>query len=104
MELLADEVASDEYVRKLDLSHNKIPEEPIANAFIGGMRFNESLVNVDLKGNKGLTTDVKRQLALCLLKNLEIYKASGQAIKPTWIDMTQLEILDDQMKGFIQEF
>mmetsp|Transcript_17377 Transcript_17377/g.21934 ORF Transcript_17377/g.21934 Transcript_17377/m.21934 type:complete len:179 (-) Transcript_17377:1091-1627(-) len=78
IELLAQEVATDPYVRKLDLSYNSITmEDALAGPFIEAMKLNESAINVNLVGNKGFTAAVKGKLALCLLKNLEIYKATG---------------------------
>lgn len=68
------------------------------------MHTNESLVNVNLAGNSGCTGEVKRQLALCLLKNIDIYKASGQAIKPDWLDPKQLQPLDSQLRELMDGF
>ena len=78
IEGLSVALSTDPYIRKLDLSQNAISmEDVLAGPFIEALKMNESLVNVDLRGNRGATPEVKRQLALCLLKNLEIYKATG---------------------------
>lgn len=94
------EIATDEYVRSIDLSFNRIPQGPLKTALVEGLKVNESIVNIKLEENVGYTTNVKRQIALCILKNMEIYKAKGQAIKPHWIDMKQIDILDDQINDF----
>ena len=105
VESLAQAITTDPYVRKIDISHNSITNEDVLlGPFIEAMKSNESLINVDLKGNKGSTAEVKRQLALCLLKNLEIYKATGQAIKPSWLDLKQLEPLDGQISQLMEGF
>ena len=68
------------------------------------MRENLSVVNANLAGNIGFTKDIKRQLALCLLKNLEVYKATGQAIKKAWLDTSQLDVLEEQLSEIMTGF
>ncbi len=76
-EALALEIQTDEYVRRIDISHNKIPQDALKNELVDAMKHNESIVNMDLEGNIGFTAGIKHQLALCLMKNMETYKANG---------------------------
>lgn len=39
-----------------------------------------------------------------MLKNLEIYKEGGQAIKPHWIEPKQIDILDKHLDELMQGF
>lgn len=50
-----------------------------------GLKENTSLVNVDIIGNPGCTEKIRKQVALCLLKNLELIKRQGIEIKDEWI-------------------
>ena len=52
----------------------------------------------------GTTTTVKHQLALCLLKNMEILKNNQVQIKASWIDLKQIDVLDDELNGFMVGF
>ena len=101
---MALEIQTDEYVRRIDLSHNKIPQVALKDELVNAMKHNESIVNMDLEGNIGFTAGIKHQLALCLMKNMEVYKANGQAVKSQWIDMRQIDVLDDEMKGLVQSY
>lgn len=86
------------------MSHNKIPEQPVLVNLIEAMRMNESLINIDLSSNPGCTKTVKHQLALCLLKNMDILKNASIPIKATWLDPKQIEVLDEQLNEFLQGF
>ena len=48
------------YVRKIDVSDNKIPEQPVLALLIDALRLNESIVNFNLSGNPGHTARVKQ--------------------------------------------
>ena len=87
MVALYEEITTDIYVRKIDISHNKIPEEPIINGLIESMRYNESLVNIGLEGNPGLTENVRHKLALSLLKNMDIMKTNATPIRASWLNL-----------------
>ena len=76
----------------------------ILGPLIEAMSYNESLVNVKLVGNVGHTSTAKHKIALCLLKNLEIIKNENITIKSAWLDLKQIEVLDDQLDEFLQGF
>ena len=73
----------------------------ILGPLIEAMGYNESLVNAKLEGNVGLTKTAKHKVALCLLKNLEIIKNENITIKGAWLDLKQIEVLDDQLDEFL---
>ena len=60
IEALSENIPNDIYVRKIDVSNNKIPEQPILSILIDALRINESLVNLDISGNPGCTSIVKQ--------------------------------------------
>ena len=76
----------------------------ILGPLVEAMSYNESLVNVKLVGNIGHTSTAKHKIALCLLKNLEIIKNENITIKSAWLDLKQIEVLDDQLDEFLQGF
>ena len=56
IEGLSDELSTDPYLRKIDLSYNAFTmEEFLAGPFIEAMKINESVINLSLHGNKGFT-------------------------------------------------
>ena len=50
-----------------------------------GLKENTSLVNVDILANPGCNEKVRKQIALCLLKNLEAMRRQGVEIRDEWI-------------------
>ena len=104
MQALSEQLTTDIYVRKIDLEKNKIKEEDILIEFIESIKFNESLININFQGNIGHTETVKNKVALCLLKNLDILKSQRVPIRKSWIDLTQIQILNDQLDEFVQGF
>ena len=104
MEALTEELQGDIYVRKIDLRHNKITETQILGPFVESMLINESLLNIDFSFNTGHTEAVKQKIALCLLKNKEIVKSSGVPIRASWINLKQIEVLDEHLNAFTKGF
>ena len=45
---------------------------------------NQSLLNFDVRLNPGATDKVRRQVALCMLKNVEQVRAKGTQTKKDW--------------------
>ena len=72
LQALSRNIANDTYVRKIDLQHNSFKSEKaiLNNEFVNEIYSNESLINLDLRNNKGYTPKVARKLALCMLKML----------------------------------
>ena len=54
------------------MSNNAIEDFKVLIKY--GLKENTSIVNVDIFGNPGCTEKVRKQIALCLLKNLEVMK------------------------------
>lgn len=104
MEALTEELPTDIYVRKIDLRYNKITESQILGPFIESMYINESILNIDFSFNSGHTDTVKQKVALCLLKNMDIVKKSAVPIKSAWLDIKQIQVLDEQLNAFMKEF
>ena len=46
---------------------------------------NQSLLNFDVRLNPGATDKVRRQVALCMLKNVEQVRAKGTQTKKEWL-------------------
>lgn len=59
IEILAENIGNDIYVRKIDVSDNRIPEQPVLHGLIDSLRLNESLVNFDISSNPGCTSAVR---------------------------------------------
>ena len=80
---MARNIANDTYVRKIDVQHNSFNSEKaiLNNEFISEIYANESLINFDLRNNKGYTQKVSRKLTLCMLKNIDKARESQAVIK-----------------------
>jgi hypothetical protein len=70
-------------LKVVDISNNCIEDFKVLVKY--GLKENTSLVNVDILGNPGCNQKTRKQIALCLLKNLEIIKRSGIELKEEWI-------------------
>ena len=46
-----------------------------------GLMENQSIISFDARLNLGCTPKIRRQLALCMLKNIEKMRANGHSIK-----------------------
>lgn len=90
MQCLTEQLPTEQYLRRIDLSFNKISEPMILGAFIDALTTNQSLINLDLSENPGHTTEVKEKVALCLLKNMEVVKNAEEPIRPAWLDPNQI--------------
>ena len=88
---LASILQLDRYVRKIDLRNNLVMESDIQGEFLESLRINESVLNFDLRGNPGNTAAMRKQVALCLIKNLEQVKLKNDPIRPSWVELKLLD-------------
>lgn len=88
IELLSKCIRYDRFLKTMDLSNNCIEDFKVLVKY--GLKENTSLVNVDIIGNPGCNEKIRKQVALCLLKNLEIVKRSGIEVKDEWIKVENL--------------
>ena len=83
IESLSKCIRYDRFIKVIDMSCNQIDDFKILIKL--GLKENTSLVNVDIIGNPGCNEKTRKQIALCLLKNLELIRRSGIEIKDEWI-------------------
>ena len=67
----------DKYIKAIDISGNKIGAYGIKTIIKQALMENSSIVAFDARLNPGVTEKVERQLALCMLKNIEKIKEKG---------------------------
>jgi hypothetical protein len=84
MDHLGRILRNDTYTRKIDLRDNAInsPDDVLNKDFIAGLYTNDTLLNIDLRSNKGYSGEAKRKLALCMIKNIDKARQSQVPIKP----------------------
>lgn len=69
----------------IDLSGNQISKNGLKIILKLGIVKNQTVVGIDVRLNEGITPKIKNQLAVCMLKNIEIMKAKGFSIKKEWL-------------------
>ena len=72
----------DKYVKHIDLSHNKMSHECLKLVAGPKLRENCSLVCLDIRYNTGTTLSLLKQVALCMLKNIQIHRKNKMPVKP----------------------
>lgn len=72
---------SDKYIRSMDLSGNRIGKFGLKVLMKLGLLENQSVICFDARLNPGFTPKIKKQFALCMLKNIEILRNKGLTIK-----------------------
>lgn len=85
MESLATCIRYDRFLKVIDLSANLIPEASFKALLKTSLKENQSLVSLSAVKNPGLTDKHRKQIALCLLRNIEAFRKAGVEIKPEWI-------------------
>ena len=84
---LASIIAENETIRVLDLRENGITERPLLDELIPELRQNETLTNLDLRGNPGYSQRVHRLVADCLLANIsKLKRANPPTIGKNWLN------------------
>lgn len=75
----------DQYLKVVDVSNNKISQERLREVIKLSLTENSSLVAFDARGNPGCNEKSRKQIALCLLKNIEQMKKKNIEIREEWI-------------------
>jgi len=76
---------SEKYIKNIDLSGNRIRTYGLTVLLKVGLLQNESIICFDTRLNPGLTPKLKKQFALCMLKNIEILRNKGLEINKEWL-------------------
>ena len=74
----------DEYMRHLDLRHNRFTAKGLLE-LLDALRDNQSFVSIELKGNPGHKDKIHQMFALELLNKLDRLKKMGKYIEQGWI-------------------
>jgi hypothetical protein len=80
----------DRFIKVIDLSDNLIQESSIKRVVKYSLRENTTIVSFMVNKNPGLTDKYRKQIALCLLRNIEHMKNNGIEIKQEWIKTENL--------------
>eukprot|EP00347_Sterkiella_histriomuscorum_P006772 403351487 len=75
----------DRFIKLIDLQGNNFDLPSIKNLIKYSLRENTTLVSLDMQNNPGINEKCKKQIALCLLKNIELMKSEGQEIRVEWM-------------------
>lgn len=78
-------LAYDKYVKVINIAGNEISVKGLAQIVKLSLIDNNSLIAFDARLNPGCTEKAQRQIALCLLKNIEKMRQKGVPIKKEWI-------------------
>lgn len=78
MSKLASALKNDQYCRSIDLQGNKITEQMVDKEFLACLYANESVMNLDLRNNDGISKETLKKVALSLLKNVALLKERKQ--------------------------
>jgi len=71
---------SDKYIRSIDLSGNRIRNYGLKVLLKLGLLENNSVICFDARLNPGFTPKLKKQFAICMLKNIEKLRNKGLEI------------------------
>ena len=69
-------LSGDNYIKKINFSNNNISELG-CKKFCSLLKTNDSLINVDLRGNKGYTENVHYKIAIRLSNNIKKFSQAG---------------------------
>lgn len=81
----------DEYMRYVDLSDNKI-RAPMCKDLIKGLTLHKNIVHLDLRQNPWYKDTLQAQLAIRLVKNIEVVLRRKQIMKKSWIDPELMKV------------
>ena len=103
MDHLGRILRNDTYVRKIDLRDNAINSDKdiLSKDFIAGLYTNDTILNIDLRSNKGHSPEAKRKLALCMIKNIDKARQSQIPVKPSWIESKILAVENIKMSEIL---
>lgn len=101
MSAMSQILQTDRYLRKVDMRHNTLTESDIDPEFMQSLYLNESVLNFDLRGNPCNNPAMKKQVALCLIKNLEQVKLKNDPIRPSWVEWKILDVEDVDLNNLM---
>ena len=84
-ESLQQALCYDKYVKSIDVAGNRIGTHGLKSIIKLALMENSSIVAFDARLNPGCSEKVERQLALCMLKNIEKTKEKGLPISPEFL-------------------
>lgn len=76
---------SDSFTKVIDIAGNKIGEDGVKSLIKHALLNNVSLINLDVRVNPGATEKMRKQIALCLLRNIERLRAQSVNIRKDWL-------------------
>lgn len=80
----------DEYIRVLDLRKNlfstTLLEDTTTFDFVKSLQRNESITNIDLRGNQGFNKTIKFKLSLLMIRNIDKLRENGILVHNAWIN------------------
>lgn len=91
----------DKYLKSINVSGNRIGSHGLKTLIKLALVDNGSIVAFDARLNPGCSEKVERQLALCMLKNIEKVKEQGLQINPEFLkpDLYSFHIPQHILKG-----
>lgn len=78
-------ICFDKYLKVINISGNQISEYGMKTIVKLALMENSSLIGFDARLNPGCTEKIERQLALCMLKNIEKQQSKGLEINPKYL-------------------
>ena len=69
----------------IDVQGNRFEHEGLKGLIKNALRENQSLIALDITNNPGCNEKFRKQVALCLLKNIEFMRSNDIEIKEEWI-------------------
>ena len=78
-------------MKVIDISHNKLSYESLKSLVGQKLRENTSLISLNVKYNSGTTMPILKQIALCMLKNIQIHRKKKLPIRTKWLNMMVLK-------------
>ena len=83
-------IKEDNNLRVLDLRRNKFTTNVLTDTqdynFIKTMQLNEAITNIDLRENEGYNRQMKFQLSLVMIRNIDLLRAEGVMVKGNWFN------------------
>lgn len=91
----------DKYVKSIDVAGNRIGPAGLKSLIKGALLENNSILVFDARLNPGCSEKVERQLALCMLKNIEKMRQKELQINPEFLkpDLYSFQIPPHILKG-----
>lgn len=93
MKCLLDALNHDDYLRVIDLRKNKLSKKIVKDEqldLIGSLRRNESLTNIDFRNNDCFDRQLKFQLSLIMIRNIDKLRSEGTMVQGSWLNKNVL--------------